>query len=618
MEKIISIRNTVLEIDLSSQKYTAVPISGKMRKLYLGGKGLGLKLLHDQLKPGIDPLDEQNIIIIMTGVVTGTSAPCSGRFHAVFKSPLTGIIGSSSCGGSFGRFLKTNGWDGLILKGQSEKPVNIHIDNDHVDFKDASKMWGKDIPDVSSMKDMAKKESLIIGPAGENRVRFANVASGHRFLGRGGLGAVFGSKNIKVITTAKGKYRVVPKFKEEFKKNNSRANKYLNRNDVSLNLRQFGTGFFTKTAIKNNMLPVHNFKYGNHVDANQLSGETIKKEYNTKHHTCKPCSILCGHKGTFNGKQTSVPEHETIALLGASLGIFDPNDIARFNDICNQKGMDTISAGGTLAWVMEATSEGLVQSDLSFGDAKEIVKALNDISNLNGLGSHMAMGSRHLSQKFGGKDFAIQVKGLEIAGYDPRGAYGQGLGYAVANKGGCHLSSYPVGFENVLSLLKPDTVQAKPEFVKFLENINCAINSLVVCQFTEFGMILETPIIKFTPKFILKLLMHHLPSLAIALVDFSIYPKLFTAASGIKMTPKEFITAGERIHVLERIMNMNEGIKKEDDTLPDRLLSQPQMDDPKKRMVPLGSMIKKYYKIRDFDTNGKPSKTLLKRLGLTF
>ncbi len=169
----------------------------------------------------------------------------------------------------------------------------------------------------------------------------------------------------------------------------------------------------------------------------------------------------------------------------------------------------------------------------------------------------------------------------------------------------------------MLGLLKPDTVQAKPEFVKFLENINCAINSLVVCQFTEFGMILETPIIKFTPKFILKRLMHHLPSLAIALVDFSIYPKLFSAASGIKMTSKDFITAGERIHVLERVMNMNEGIKKDDDTLPDRLLSQPQMDDPKKRMVPLGPMIKKYYKLRGFDKNGKPLKTLMKKLGLT-
>lgn len=616
VKEIAGTLNRVLEIDLSLKTISTVLISKQLRRMYLGGKGLGLKLLYDRLKPGIDPLGEDNLIIIMTGVLAGTSAPCSGRFHAVFKSPLTGIIGSSSCGGSFGRQLKSNGWDGLILKGKSDKPTALYIHHDKVDFLDGTNLWGKDILDAQEAIGKKNQEALVIGPAGENLVRFANAASGHRYLGRGGLGAVMGSKNLKAIVALKGPYKVGPFFNDRFNKIKTKANKYINQNNMSLLMRQFGTAANAGPIIKNNMLPVNNFTYGNHPKAINITGQKIKENHNTCYHTCKPCSIFCGHKGVFNGRQVNVPEYETLALLGSNLGIFDPNEISRFNEICNQKGMDTISAGGTLAWVMEANQKGLVKIDLEFGSSEKIIKALENIADFEDFGRQMSMGSRALSNKFGGKSFAIQVKGLEMAGYDPRGAYGQGLGYAVANRGACHLSSFSVGFENLLGFLAPDTIRSKHLFVKFFENFYAAINSLDICQFTSYGLTLETPLSRMTPHFVLCFLLQNIPALAIALVDFSIYSEFFSAACGMELSSKQFLRAGERIHILERLMNTNEGIRKADDTLPERLLLESQKDDPEKRRVPLEPMLKKYYKLRGYDKDGIPDRILLKKLGI--
>ncbi len=606
----------MIEIDLSSKTVSTISITRDQRQQFLGGKGLGLKLLYDRLKPGIEPFGEENIIIIMTGVLAGTSAPCSGRFHAVFKSPLTNIIGSSSCGGSFGRILKTNGWDGLIIRGKSLNPISLKIHHDQVEFLDANDLWGKDISVVQAMIGGKNNETIIIGPAGENRVCFANAASGHRYLGRGGLGAVMGSKNLKALIALKGQYKVVPFFPEKFEKLRNRANTYINRNSMSLLMRDYGTAANAEFIIKNTMLPVENFTFGNHEKALEITGQKIKMRHNTRHHTCKPCSILCGHKGIFNDTVKIVPEYETLALLGSNIGVFNPDIISLFNDICNEKGMDTISAGGTLAWVMEASKKGIVDADLGFGQSDKIILALTATANIEGFGKEMALGSRALSEKYGGKEFAIQVKGLEMAGYDPRGSYGQGLGYAVANRGACHLSSFPVAFENLLGFLKPDTIRAKPEFVKFFEDFYAALNSMDICQFTGYGLTLETFLTRMTPKMVLAFLMQYLPSFALSLVDFSIYPDFFEAITGVKISSKDFMLAGERIHMLERLMNTNEGIRKADDTLPHRLLFESMKDDPQKRRVPLWPMVEKYYRLRGYDSEGIPEPSFLKKLEL--
>jgi aldehyde:ferredoxin oxidoreductase len=251
---------------------------------------------------------------------------------------------------------------------------------------------------------------------------------------------------------------------------------------------------------KAGILPVRNFTGGSHGEAHKVSGERIMEKYNGKFDTCKPCSILCGHKATFNGTENPVPEYETTGLLGPNLEIFDPVAISEFNEICGRMGMDTISSGGTIAWAMEATEKGLFKSDLKFGSAPGVSKALLDIAHARGIGKELGMGSRWLSKKYGGEDFAMHVKGLELAAYDPRGAFGQGLSYAVANRGACHLSSAFFALEAYLHMYMPYTTWGKASYTEFAENCFDAVNSLHICQFTAFPVFLQRLSLKCFPR----------------------------------------------------------------------------------------------------------------------
>ncbi len=614
MSEIKGTTNKFLEVDLTTGKFEISEISSNDRKLYLGAKGLGLKLIYDRMKPGVDPLGEENIFALMPGVLMGTGAPCSGRFDAITKSPLTGIMITSSCGGSFGMQLKTAGWDGLLIKGKAEKPVTLEINSDGVEFKDASDIWGMEITPAQEKLKGKKRGTLVIGPAGEKLVKYANVASGHRFLGRGGMGAVLGSKNLKAVVATGGTYKIKPVDEERFNKLKKKATLYIKRNESSINYKHYGTNSNLKPIHEAGMLPINNFKDGQHQDALKLSGETIQKVHNTKHSTCKPCTILCGHKGDFGGVEQSVPEYETIGLLGSNIGVFDSEKIGQWNTICSEIGIDTISAGGTIAWAMEATEKGLIKSELKFGEPEGVSDILKAIGKRDGLGDDLAEGSRALSKKYGGEEFAVHVKGLEMAAYDPRGSYGQGLAYSVANRGACHLSAYLVAMEIYFKLLKTDTTAAKPEFTKFFEDLTCCINSLQSCQFTMFAYTLESPMTKYTPDFINAFFMQNFPKIAVNLVDYSLYTDFWTSITGIKMSGREFLKAGERIHVLERYMNTREGISKKDDTLPKRFLNETRACDSENKTVPLSKMIDKYYKVRGFDSDGIPTEKLLKKL----
>jgi len=576
-----------------------------------------MKLLSDRMKPGIDPMGEENILAVMPGVLMGTGAACSARFAAVTKSPLTGIFASSSCGGPFGMSLKTAGWDGLLIKGKSPKPVYLYITAEGPEFRDAEKLWGMDA--LSAQKQITDKNSnaLVIGPAGENGVRFANIVTGERHIGRTGMGAVMGSKYLKAVVAKGGDFKILPKNQALFDKIKKKAASYIKSNPMTSQVyTAFGTPANTNLSNSAGILPVKNFSEGMHDEAYKISGENMKEVFHTKHHTCKPCSILCGKKGTFGDKELPVPEFETVGLMGSNIGVFDPLRIAEWNRICSETGMDTISTGSTLAWVMEASEKGLVKSNLKFGSPEGVSEALHDIAYGRGFGKDMGEGVRALSQKYGGEDFAIHVKGLEMAAYDPRGAFGQGLSYAVANRGACHLSAYLVALEVYFNLLKPYTTKAKPEFVRFFESLTCCINSLHTCQFTMYAYTFEPPLTKYTPKTLLGFMMQNLPSIAVKLVDFSTYTALWSAVTGIDISDAEFLKAGDRIHVLERYMNTREGISRKDDTLPPRLLKEGRKSDTNKRTVPLEKMLDKYYKIRGYDSNGIPTESTLKRLGI--
>ncbi len=616
MQEITGTSNKILEVDLKTKTFTEYKIKSEERRLFLGAKGLGLKLLFDRMTPGKDPLCPDNIIGFMPGVLMGTGGPCSGRFEAITKSPLTGIMVTSSCGGPFGLALKTAGWDGLLVKGKALEPIYLDITEQGVEFKDAKDLWGKEIPDTQAVLDNKQYKSIVIGPAGENLVRYANIGSGHRFLGRGGMGAVMGSKNLKAIRAKGGAFLIKPYDPELFKKIKTKSGKYIKQNNILDRYRKFGTSANVRDCLSAGILPVNNFKDGRHENAMEISGESMAKNHSLSHHTCKPCTIRCGHKGIFKTGKLSAPEYETIGMMGSSLGIFDLDIIAHLNHVCGRLGLDTISAGGTLAWVMEAALKNLVQSDLRFGSDHGIEQALFDIANINGFGAKMALGSKALSKEYGGEDFAIHVKGMEMAAYDPRGSFGQGLAYAVANRGGCHLSSYLVAHEVYFGYLKPDSFKGKAKWVKFLEDLGCCINSLQTCQFTMFAFLMEPPLSKYTPDFILGALMQYFPDLAIGLVDISLYKDFWKSVTGIDISTKEYIKAGERIHVLERYMNTCEGIDQKSDILPDRLLKQGRKFDKTNKIVPLKKMRKEYYKLRGYDKNGIPLGKTLKRLNI--
>ncbi|MEJ2283040.1 MAG: aldehyde ferredoxin oxidoreductase family protein [Desulfobacterales bacterium] len=590
IKKIVGTSNRVLEVDLSSAQVREFQVTDHERQLYLGAKGLGLKLLFERMQPGINPLGENNYLAFMMGVLMGTGAPCSGRFAAATKSPLTGIMLTSSCGGPFGMAYKTAGYDGLLITGKSDKPIYLEIDASGVKFQDAAHLWGLDT--METQKALAgdrKSGVLAIGPAGENRVRYANIASGHRFLGRGGMGAVMGAKNLKAIVAHGGTYRILPSQAEKFKAVCKKATRYIQNNKYTGDLyRNYGTNANTRPCNEAGLIPINNFRRGSDARAEDVSGQTMQAKYNTSFDTCKPCNILCGHKGTYpDGSEQHIPEYESVHLLGPNLGIFDTDQITAFNDICGRMGLDTISAG-----------------------------ALSSIAHRRDQGDEFAHGTRWLSQKYGGQEFAINVKGLEMAAYDPRGSWGQGLAYAVANRGACHLSAYFIALEIYFKYLNPYKTHAKAEFTRLFEDAFCGINSLQTCEFTAYAYTGESPLTRYSPNPVLAVMMQYLPKVTTKLVDFSIYADLFEAVSGIPMSTAGFLAAGERIHVLERHMNCREGISRKDDTLPDRFLKEHREEDLHKRTVPLGKMLDKYYKLRGYDTNGIPTVDTLKRLGI--
>ncbi len=621
MQEVIGTNNRILEIDLTAKKFQVTEVNKKDRDLYLGGKGLGLKLLYDRMEPGVDPLGPENMIAFTMGVFMGTGAPCSGRFEAVTKSPLTGIMCSASCGGPFGMAFKTSGWDAMVIKGACSAPTYLYIDSKGVQFKPARGIWGKDTQASQAALQKEGAGALVIGPAGENLVSYANIASGHRFLGRGGLGAVLGSKNLKGIVAKGGEVKIVPANKKKFAKANKQFFKYINKNAItSGSYRNFGTNANVNLSNAAGILPVRNFTGGSHGEAHKISGETMAERFHTKYDTCKPCAIMCGHKGTINGKDYHIPEYETIGLMGSNLEIFDPVVIAEWNELCSKYGLDTISTGGTLAWAMEATEKGLIKTNLKFGSTSGVAEMIRDIAYRRGIGDDLANGSKAASKKYGGEDFAIHVKGMEMAAYDPRGCVGHGLSYATSNRGACHLSSVVFSLEAYLGMASPNATRWKPFMVKFMENTLAALNSLHVCLFTAYAVFLEPPLIKLTPVPIIKQLNQNLSVLALNLMDVSLWPEIWHAVLGKTYIPYlsmlKFYKAGERVHVLERYMNTREGISKKDDTLPRRFLTEGRKCDQKEQTVPLEKMLKKYYRARGFDSNGIPKKRTLKRLSI--
>lgn len=612
MREITGTCDRVLEIDLAARSCRVTAISGRDRRMLLGGKGLALKLYGDRVPPGTEPYAPENLLIFMLGPLTGSGAPCSGRFAGVTKSPLTGLMLSCSCGGPFGLALRSAGFEGLIIGGAAADPVILRIDAEGARFESAEALWGLDTRETQErIAGGGEAGMLAIGPAGENRVRFANIASGRRFLGRGGMGAVMGAKRLKAVVVRKERFRFVPREPALFEAAVRRANRQIDANHFTGDLyRRFGTAANVNLCRRGAILPVENFRRGAPPEAEAVSGEAMRVRYRTRPRTCRPCRILCGHEGTHpDGTVHPVPEYETVALLGTNLGVFDPDRISAWNDLCGRMGLDTISTGGVIAWAMEADARGIFRSGLRFGSTEGVSETILAIAHRRGIGALLAEGTRRLAERHGGADFAIQVKGLEMAGYDPRGAFGQGLAYAVANRGACHLAATTFALEVFLGLLDPLTTRAKAPFVAFFENLFAAVNCLHLCQFTTFAYILEEPLVKHTPRALLKPTMQYLPAIARRLILVPTLTRLLRGAAGLDLGTRGLLEVGERVHTLERHMNTREGVSAADDTLPARFLREG-------RRVPLEALLDDYYRERGWDARGIPEPRTLARLGL--
>ena len=340
--------------------------------------------------------------------------------------------------------------------------------------------------------------------------------------------------------------------------------------------------------------------------------------YNTRHSACRHCSVLCGHKGHYpDGTLRQIPEYETIGMFGSNIENYDPDLIGQWNDIMNDAGLDTISAGGTLAWAMEAAEKGLRPSALQFGRTDNIEEILRSITGRTGEGAELAEGSMRLSRKYGGTEFAMHVKGLECAAYDPRAGWGHGLSYAVYNKGGCHLGSYLISLEQLKEYMPAHTTLGKADWVIFMEDLFTGANSLQICLFSIFGILTEPVIPKYLPKFVLRAATITLPKIAMALMDWSLLNEYFQSVTGIKMNRREFLKAGERINKLERWMNVQMGLTAQDDTLPARFTMEKKTLFPgKNTVVPIEKMVRQYHKKRGYGPGGGPSASAAGQLDL--
>jgi aldehyde:ferredoxin oxidoreductase len=617
-------KSYLLDINLTDGNFSKKEISREHQNQYVGGRGLGARLLYDETKPGLDPFDQDMVLIFSVGPLTGTSAPQSNRFVVTTKSPLTGTIADSHCGGSFATKLKKAGYDAVIIRGKSNKPVYIEIDEDDIQIKDASHLWGK----TTTETQQALPENYgkaVIGPAGENKVRYACIVSQNRVAGRGGTGAVMGEKNLKAVI-ATGRKKSFIALRDKFRDLQQSIAKLVTSHPMTGNiLSNLGTANLVMTTAGRNIIPTRNYQAGHDPKTPEISGEKLRDELLVSKDGCLSCPIRCGRKVKVKGVNGKGPEFETIGLIGNNLNIFNLEEICELGQLCDDLGLDTISCGNTLGFATELSERGMFSSNLKWGDTDTYRQAIQDIAYRQGIGNDLAEGVRRMSEKYGGQEFGIQVKGLELPAYDPRGCYGQGLEYATTNRGGCHIRGATMQLEALGPLnIDPHSTKSKPELVVFQQNLNASISSLVMCYFSAYAVI-PASIFKLNPngllyRSIMSTMLYSGPILRLVLKNKTSaqllwFEKFLSLTIGQPISSGKLNEIGERIINLERLYNLREGSTKADDTLPDRLLNQPTFPDQQSG-VPLAEMLESYYKIRGWDSKGTPTTETLARLNI--
>jgi aldehyde:ferredoxin oxidoreductase len=585
----------ILDIDLTTGTIETIPLDGEMARFFLGGRGLGARLLWDFVGPDVEPLAPENVLIFTTGPITATGSQTSNRFNVSTKSPLTNTILHANSGGWWGMQLKRTGYDALIVRGKAKNPVMIEITPDEVAIKDAGPLWGKGVFETTEAlgQNRNKRNVLCIGPAGENLVRISSIMNDkERALARGGTGAVMGSKNLKAIVV-EGKERNRPADQEQFKFMLYETGKLLKASPLtSQALPEFGTAVVMNVINEIGVLPTRNFQQSQFEGADKISGEEITDTILVKNQACWACPITCTRiTKTKSGKEGEGPEFESAWAFGAQCGIDDLNTITDANYLCNDMGLDTISMGNTIGCAMELAEKGLIEEPLGFGQVEKLLDLIRDTAHRRGLGEEMAEGSYRMAEKHGAPELSMSVKKLEMPAYDPRGMQGQGLVFATGNRGACHETGNMLGPE-VLALprlIDRFATQGKAGIVSVHQNSAAVIDSLVYCKFANMAVAEE------------------------------FFARTLSAVTGEQFTADDLMMVGERVWTLERLYNLREGFTKADDTLPKRMLEEPVSAGPSEGFtVKLDPMLKEYYAFRGWDENGIPKPEKLKELSLNF
>ncbi len=562
----------LLRVNLSTGSITKEVLDKKTAYNFIGGRGYAAKVLHDELKPGTDALGPQNKLVLMTGPLTGTGFPGAGRTSVSAKSPLTGTIFDSSAGGSFGVYLKRAGVDGIVIEGAARKPVYLLVDANRVSLKDAADLWGKTTSKTGQRLLGVYKNSgvAVIGRAGENLVGVACIAfetgaARGGIAGRGGLGAVMGSKRLKAIVVRGGK-KIKIAHPDAFKKILDKIKRTIETNPLTGrdgSLARFGTALLVHRVAAAGMLPNNNFS-GAHLDFDDVdafSGETIREKYLAARSACFACPTGCGRRVRVGGVQGKGAEFESIAMLGPNSGFYNyEKEILPLSALCDELGLDTISVGNILGFARGIGKIG------TFGAVKKLVEEVASGKSV------FSNGVAKAAKKLGKEASAAHVKGLELPAYDPRGARGIALAYATSNRGGCHLRAYTIAPE-ILSnpeFVNPSVETGKAKLVRRMQDAFAVYDSLAACKFHGFALF---------------------GSIDYGLDDIA---KILTAATGLLWTNEHLHEVGARIYSIERAFNAREGLDGRHDAL------------PKKFKINLRPMLQSYYKERGWNNKGVP------------
>ncbi len=602
-----------LRIDLNSGQVRTVPIAEADARKYFLGSGYAARLYAAEMDPAAEPFDPASPLYVFNGLLTGTFAPTGCRSSWCGRSPLTGTWGESNMGGHFGAALRRAGVDGLVITGRADRPVYVYVHDGGAEIREAAHLWGLDTYDAYERlidETHPQARAAVIGPAGENLVLYAAVMQGgqehSRAAGRGGFGALLGHKQVKGIVAQGGDkptYADPAAFRDLVRE----RNRAVKAQTEGLSL--YGTaGGMSGTELKGD-LPIHNWQAGSWPEgAYAVSGQVMHETYWVKHTVCFACPIGCGklmeiEAGPYAGVRGEGPEYETVAGFGAMLEIDDPAIIIQANDLCNRFGLDTISTSATVAFAFEAFEKGLIVLDetdgvpLAWGQPAGLLKLIELIVERRGAGAYLADGVRRAAERLGeaARAFAIHVKGLEIPYHDPRAVFSMGANYATANRGACHLEalSHWTIYGLDVSSWDPEPSQrfsnagAGRQAVRF-QNYFSLYNSLGICKF--LGKMDLSP---------------------------DTIATLLNAATGWRLTGDQLLLVGERLFNLKRLINNRLGITRADDTLPQRLLTQPRPSGQAQGQLPdLKPILEEYYQIRGWLPDGRPSPDRLEALGL--